>query len=92
MYTSLFCTPTCYIYVYLYLFEVGNASIGHKFWERPKNMMDKRPTLQVDASILESNVAGETAAAMASASLVFCKIDSPYSDIDQSCKKIVLVC
>lgn len=92
MYTALLCTPTCYIYVYLYLFQVGNASIDHKSWERPENMMEKRPTLQVDALSPGSDVAAETAAAMASASLVFRKTDSAYSDIDQSCTTIVSVC
>ena len=92
MYTALFCTPTCYIYVYIYLFHVGNASINHKSWERPENMMEKRPTLQVDDSSSGSDVAVETTIAMASASLVFYKIDSSYLDIDQSCTTIVSVC
>ena len=55
-------------------------------------MMDKRPTLQVDDSSFGSDVAVETAATMAFASLVFCKTDSAYSDIDQSCTTIVSVC
>ena len=92
MYAALFCTPTCYIYVYIYLFQVGNASIDHKCWERPENMMEKRPTLQVDALSPGSDVAAETAAAMASASLVFCKTNCAYSYIDQSCTTIVSVC
>lgn len=60
--------------------QVGNASIDHKCWERPENMMEKRPTFQVDALSPGSDVAAETAAAMASASLVFRKTDSAYSD------------
>ena len=92
MYTALFSTPTFYICVYLYLFQVGNASIDHKSWERPENMMEKRPTLQVDDSSSGSDVVVETAVAMASASLVFRKTDSVYSDIDQSCTTIVSVC
>ena len=47
------------MYVYLYLFQVGNASIDHKSWERPENMMEKRPTLQVDDSSSGSDVATE---------------------------------
>ena len=90
-YTALFYTPTCYIDVYLYLFQVGNASIDHKSWERPENMMEKRPTLQVDDSSSGSNVAVETAAANASASLVFHKTNSAYSYIDESCTTIVSV-
>ena len=54
---------------------MGNASIDHKSRERPKNMMEKRPTLQVDASSPGSDVA-----AMTYASLVFHKTDSAYLD------------
>lgn len=61
--------------------QVGNATIDHKCWERPENMNEKRPTLRVDASSPGSDVAAETAAAMASASLVFRNTDSAYSDI-----------
>jgi len=61
---------------------VGNASIDRKSWERPENMMEKRPNLQVDDSSFESDVAVETSIAMASASLVFRKTDPAYSDID----------
>ena len=71
---------------------MGNASIDHKSWERPENMMEKRPTLQVDDSNSGSDVAVEIAAAMASASLVLHKTDSAYLDIDQSCTIIVSVC
>ena len=45
----------------------------------------------MDDSSSESDVAVEIVAAMASASLVFCKTDSAYSDIDQSCTTIVSV-
>ena len=76
MYTTLFCTPTFYICVYVYLFQVGNSSIDHKSWERPEKMMEKRPTLQVDDSSFTSDVAVETAATMSSASLVFHKTNT----------------
>ena len=92
MYTALFCIPTFYICVYIYLFQVRNASIDHKYWERPENMMEKSPTLHVDDSSSESDVAVEIAATMPSASLVFSKTDYAYSDLDQSCTTIVSVC
>ena len=92
MYTALLCTPTCYICVYIYLFQVGNASIDHKCWERIEKMMEQRPAVQVDASSYGSYVATEKVAAMASASLMFRKTDFAYSYIDQSCTIIVLVC
>jgi len=61
--------------------QVGNARIDHKCWERPENMNEKRPTLKVDASSPGSDVAAETTATMASASLVFRNTNSAYSDI-----------
>ena len=91
MYTTLFCTPTFYICVYVYLFQVGNVSIDHKSWERPENMMEKRPTIQVDDSSSWLDVVAKTTTTMASASLVFRKADSAYSDIDQPCATIVSV-
>ena len=71
---------------------MGNASIDHKSWESPENMMEKRPTLQVDDSSFRSDVAATTTTTMASASLVFHKTGFAYSDIDQSCTTIVSVC
>ena len=62
---------------------MGNASIDHNSWERPKNMMGKRPTLQVDNSSSGLDAAVEKATVMTYVSLVFCKTDSAYSAIDQ---------
>eukprot|EP01018_Ginkgo_biloba_P016743 Gb_05872 [translate_table: standard] len=60
--------------------QVGNATADHSCWERPETMREPRPSLKVDSSNPGSDVAAETAAAMASASLVFRKTDSAYSD------------
>lgn len=58
--------------------QVGDPDLDHKCWERPEDMAEKRPLSKVDASSPGSDVAAETAAAMAAASLVF-KSDSTYS-------------
>ncbi|XP_044510222.1 endoglucanase 10-like [Mangifera indica] len=58
--------------------QVGDPDKDHKCWERPESMTEKRPLTQVNTSSPGSDVAAETAAAMASASLVF-KGDSTYS-------------
>ncbi|KAJ8749690.1 hypothetical protein K2173_012241 [Erythroxylum novogranatense] len=58
--------------------QVGNPSADHKCWDRPEDMTEKRPLAQVNVSAPGTDVAAETAAAMASASLVF-KSDSEYS-------------
>lgn len=60
--------------------QVGNATADHQCWERPETMKEERPTLKVDTSSPGSDIAAETAAAMASASLVFRKTDSAYAD------------
>lgn len=60
---------------------MGDPEIDHKCWERPETTTEKRPTIQVNSSYPGSDVAAETAAAMAAASLVFKKQDSSYSKL-----------
>ncbi|KAK8510013.1 hypothetical protein V6N12_035336 [Hibiscus sabdariffa] len=59
--------------------QVGDPEEDHKCWQKPENMTEKRPLKRVNKSLPGSDVAAETAAAMASASLVFKKADSTYS-------------
>ncbi|KAK2657018.1 hypothetical protein Ddye_010070 [Dipteronia dyeriana] len=61
--------------------QVGDPELDHNCWERPETMTAKRPVTQINASFPGTEVAAETAAAMASASLVFKKINSTYSDM-----------
>ncbi|GAU24992.1 hypothetical protein TSUD_312270 [Trifolium subterraneum] len=59
--------------------QVGDPVADHKCWDRPESMTEARPLVQVNTSCPGSDVAAETAAAMASASLVFKESDSTYS-------------
>ncbi|GAA0160079.1 hypothetical protein Leryth_005290 [Lithospermum erythrorhizon] len=59
--------------------QVGDPKLDHKCWDRPEDMTAKRPLTKVDTSSPGSDVAAETAAAMAAASLVFKSSDSSYS-------------
>ncbi|OIT00453.1 PREDICTED: endoglucanase 2-like [Nicotiana attenuata] len=59
--------------------QVGDPKLDHTCWERPEVMTGKRPLTQVNATYPGTDVAAETAAAMAAASLVFKSIDSAYS-------------
>ncbi|XVF59759.1 hypothetical protein PTKIN_Ptkin07bG0301700 [Pterospermum kingtungense] len=59
--------------------QVGDPEVDHKCWERPETMSEIRPLTQVNTSFPGTEVAAETAAAMASASLVFKKTDPAYS-------------
>uniref|UniRef100_A0A803PFN3 Endoglucanase n=1 Tax=Cannabis sativa TaxID=3483 RepID=A0A803PFN3_CANSA len=61
--------------------QVGDPSLDHKCWQRPEAMTEKRPTIQINTTFQGTEVAAETAAAMASASLVFKKINSSYSNL-----------
>ncbi|KAM7521201.1 hypothetical protein LguiB_020163 [Lonicera macranthoides] len=59
--------------------QVGDPDADHKCWDRPEAMTKERPVIQINTSTPGTEVAAETAAAMASASLVFKSIDSAYS-------------
>ncbi|MBA0848861.1 hypothetical protein Goshw_008040 [Gossypium schwendimanii] len=56
--------------------QVGDPITDHKCWDRPEDITEKRPLTQVNTFVPETEVAAETAAAMASASLVFKTADS----------------
>ncbi|XP_058098807.1 endoglucanase 24-like [Magnolia sinica] len=60
--------------------QVGDPDVDHKCWERPETMAKKRPLTQVNTSSPGTEVAAETAAALAAASLVFKTSDATYSD------------
>nr|QCQ73717.1 endo-(1,4)-beta-D-glucanase [Litchi chinensis] len=61
--------------------QVGDGDADHKCWERPETMSDKRPVSQINKTSPGTDVAAETAAALAAASLVFKKSDdSSYSE------------
>ncbi|CAN6228257.1 unnamed protein product [Urochloa humidicola] len=58
---------------------VGDPDADHRCWERPEDSDTPRTVYAVSASAPGSDVAGETAAALASASLVFRASDGEYS-------------
>ncbi|ESO91445.1 hypothetical protein LOTGIDRAFT_105466 [Lottia gigantea] len=59
--------------------QVGNGDDDHHFWGRAEDMKMARPSLKNTASKPGSDVAGETAAAMAAGSIAFKKRDHAYS-------------
>ncbi|XP_024981129.1 endoglucanase 17-like [Cynara cardunculus var. scolymus] len=61
--------------------QVGDANKDHACWERPEDMDTQRTVLKIDRNHPGTDVAAETAAALASASLVFRKSDPNYSKI-----------
>ncbi|KDO64574.1 hypothetical protein CISIN_1g012581mg [Citrus sinensis] len=59
--------------------QVGDAFSDHNCWERPEDMDTLRTAYKIDVSHPGSDVAGETAAALAAASIVFRSRDPRYS-------------
>ncbi|KAL5553197.1 hypothetical protein UlMin_040598 [Ulmus minor] len=59
--------------------QVGDAFSDHNCWERPEDMDTLRTAYKIDRAHPGSDVAGETAAALAAASIVFRSRDPGYS-------------
>ena len=63
------------------IMQVGDANKDHSCWERPEDMDTPRTVIKIDRNTPGSDVAAETAAALASASLVFRRSDPTYSKL-----------
>ncbi|URE36445.1 Endoglucanase [Musa troglodytarum] len=61
--------------------EVGDGDTDHYCWQRPEDMTTSRKAHKIDPDRPGSEVAGETAAAMAAASLVFRETNPHYSHL-----------
>ncbi|KAJ8764797.1 hypothetical protein K2173_010262 [Erythroxylum novogranatense] len=59
--------------------QVGDPNIDHRCWERPEDMDTPRNVYKVTTQKPGSDVAAETAAALAAASIVFKDSDPTYS-------------
>ncbi|KAL6549861.1 Endoglucanase [Orobanche minor] len=59
--------------------EVGDGDTDHYCWQRPEDMNTSRAAYRIDQSHPGSDLAGETAAAMAAASIVFSNRNPAYS-------------
>ncbi|XP_040383097.1 endoglucanase 21-like [Oryza brachyantha] len=61
--------------------EVGDGDTDHYCWQRPEDMTTSRQAYKVDRHNPGSDVAGETAAALAAASIVFRRSNPHYSHL-----------
>ncbi|XP_054820024.1 endoglucanase 11-like isoform X2 [Prosopis cineraria] len=61
--------------------QVGDGGTDHYCWQRPEDMTTSRRAYKLDADNPGSEVAGETAAAMAAASIVFRRTNPHYSHL-----------
>ena len=60
--------------------QVGDGNTDHNWWGSAEVMQMERPSFKVDTSCPGSDVAGETSAAFAAASMAFRSTDSAYAD------------
>ncbi|KAF8725544.1 hypothetical protein HU200_020077 [Digitaria exilis] len=61
--------------------EVGDGDTDHSCWQRPEDMSTSRQAFRIDPQNPGSDLAGETAAAMAAASLVFRNTYPGYANL-----------
>lgn len=59
--------------------QVGSGDQDHAYWGRPEDMTMARPSQKIDAAHGGTELAGETAAALAAASIVFQDSDPGYA-------------
>ncbi|TYQ15669.1 UNVERIFIED_CONTAM: endoglucanase Cel9W [Acetivibrio alkalicellulosi] len=69
------CHPSPNVYYY----QVGDGHADHAWWGPPEVMQMERPSFKVDLNNPGSAVVAETAAALASASIIFKETDPAYS-------------
>nr|WP_150266532.1 glycoside hydrolase family 9 protein [Paenibacillus tepidiphilus] len=60
--------------------QVGNGTADHNWWGPAEVMQMARPAYKIDATHPGSDLAGETAAALASAAIIFRDSDPAYAD------------
>ncbi|WP_055108329.1 glycoside hydrolase family 9 protein [Paenibacillus ihumii] len=60
--------------------QVGNGTADHNWWGPAEVMPMQRPAYKIDASRPGSDLAGETAAALAAASIIFKDTDAAYAE------------
>jgi hypothetical protein len=59
--------------------EIGDPDSDHQCWERPEDMDTSRTSYKIDEQHPGSDLAAETTAALAAASIVFQSVDNKYA-------------
>ena len=70
---------TAFYFCVLFL-QVGDGQSDHQFWGRPEDMTMARPAFFISSSKPGSDLAGETSAALAAASILFRSSDGGYAN------------
>ncbi|RCV11571.1 hypothetical protein SETIT_2G196500v2 [Setaria italica] len=66
---------------FVYWAEVGDGDTDHYCWQRPEDMTTSRQAYRIDRDNPGSDLAGETAASLAAASIVFRRSNPHYSHL-----------
>ncbi|XP_023642488.1 endoglucanase 14 [Capsella rubella] len=61
--------------------QVGDGNSDHGCWMRPEDMTTPRPSYRIDPQHPGADLAGETAAAMAAASIAFSRSNGAYAKV-----------
>ncbi|XP_043485242.1 endoglucanase E-4-like [Leptopilina heterotoma] len=70
----------CHVNETTFYGQVGDFTLDHKFWGRPEDLNTSRPAFKIDTEHPGSDLAGETAAALAASSLLFKVTNPEYSE------------
>jgi hypothetical protein len=62
-----------------FVHQVGDPNLDHQCWVRPENMKSPRTLYEINEKTPGTEIAAETAAAMAASSIVFRGQDKKYS-------------
>nr|AMH40381.1 glycoside hydrolase family 9 [Ramulus artemis] len=60
--------------------QVGSCSLDHDYWGRPEDMTEARPAFMINTTHPGSDMAAETAAALAASYMVFKEVDATYAN------------
>ena len=70
---------TCHFDELSYVAQVGTESADHGFWGRPEDMKMARPSIAIGPGKPGSDLAGQTAAALAAIAMAFEAVDPEYA-------------
>ncbi|XP_022097093.1 uncharacterized protein LOC110982761 [Acanthaster planci] len=70
----------CHTGMYEFYAQVGDGHLDHAYWGRPEDMTINRPAFKITAANPGTEIAGETAAALAASSIAFRETDPAYAD------------
>ena len=72
--------------------KVGDGFSDHYCWQRPEDMTTSRQAYSISENNPGSELAAETAAAMAAASMVFSRTDPSYSlTLLEHAKQVIII-